>query len=199
MTPTIILASASTIRRNLLESAGLQPVVEAARIDEAAIKAALLAENANPHDIADALAEMKALRVSARHPGAIVIGADQVLDLGGTMLDKPRDMAEARAQLLAMRGRSHRLISAAVIVRGGVAIWRHAGIVRLTMREFSEDYLDSYLARGGEDLLHSVGAYKLEAEGVRLFASIEGDYFTVLGLPLLEVLTHLTETRVLPT
>lgn len=198
MHPPIILASASPIRQKLLEGAGLRPIIAPARIDEAAIKAALLAENASPRDVADTLAEGKALRVSEKYPGALVIGSDQVLDFGGRIFDKPETLSQARAQLQELRGRTHRLISAVVIVKDGQPVWRHAGIVRLTMRDFTDAFLDSYLQRGGQDLLSSVGAYKLEEEGVRLFASIEGDYFTVLGLPLLEVLTHLTETGILP-
>jgi septum formation protein len=187
----IILASRSTIRADLLRNAAVKVEALPARIDETAVKQALLADGAPPRDIADALAEMKARKLSEKHPEALVIGCDQVLDHNGTILSKPATKQEARTQLLALRGDRHKLLSAAVIYEEGRPVWRHVGVVRMTMRPFGDDYLDAYLDRNWPGVGDSVGAYKLEEEGARLFARVEGDYFTVLGLPLLELLSYL--------
>lgn len=189
--PSLILASGSEIRAQLLRNAGLSPEIRPARIDEDAIRAAFVAEGATPRDLADALAEMKARRMSDRFPDALVLGCDQILECDGAVFAKPAGPEDARAQLRALRGRTHRLLSAAVICRGGEPLWRHVGEARLTMRDLSATYLDDYLARNWESIRHSVGCYKLEEEGVRLFARIEGDYFTILGLPLIDLLTWL--------
>jgi septum formation protein len=193
----IILASGSEIRREMLLNAGLDFVVEVARIDEQSLKASLLSENASPRDIADHLAEMKALRVSRKFPGAIVIGSDQVLEHKGQILNKPENMDAARAQLCQLRGEKHKLLSAAVVVKDGQPLWRHVGQTRLWMRGFSDQHLEAYLARQGNDVLSSVGSYKLEGEGIRFFSKIEGDYFNVLGMPLLELLNYLAITGVI--
>ena len=188
----IILASGSGIRATLLRNAGVVYDVVPARVDEEALRDAMLAEDAGARDIADALAEMKAQKISAKRPEALVIGCDQVLNLQGQLLTKPDSPETARAQLMAMRGKRHELLSAAVICENGKPVWRHVGVVRLLMRQFSDAYLDDYIARNWDSIRHSVGAYKLEEEGVRLFSQVQGDYFTVLGLPLLELLSYLT-------
>jgi len=195
----LILASKSGTRQQLLQNAGLSIEVETPRVDEEMIRDAMLAEQHTPRDIADALAEAKATQISRKRPGAMVLGCDQVLDLAGELLSKPTSPEQARAQLLAMRGRRHELLSAAVICEDGAPIWRHIGTARLTVRDFSDAWLDGYITRNWPDIADSVGAYKLEAEGVRLFSRIEGDYFTILGLPLLDLLGFLTLRGDLPT
>lgn len=192
MVQDLILASASQIRATLLRNAGVPFRVVTARIDEEGVRAALQAEAATPRDIADALAEMKARKIAAKEPGALVIGCDQVLALGSDILAKPESPAEAIAQLTAMRGRAHQLLSAAVIYAEGQPQWRHVGVVRLHMRDASDGYIADYVARNWEEIRHCVGGYQVEAEGIRLFHRIEGDYFNILGLPLLELLSYLT-------
>lgn len=192
MSHKIILASGSEIRKTLLQNAGVEVTALPARIDEDMIKAAMVAEGAKPRDIADALAEGKARKVSVKHPEALVIGCDQVLNLGGKLLSKPESPEDARAQLTELRNTDHALLSAAVIYEGGEPKWRHVGVARLTMRDFSDAYLDDYVARNWDSIRHSVGGYKLEEEGVRLFSRIDGDYFTILGVPLLELLSYLS-------
>jgi septum formation protein len=188
----LILASGSKIRAELMTNAGLEFTVEKPRVDEEAIKAALSAEMAPPRDIADALAEYKARKVSQKHPNALVLACDQVLAFQGKVFDKPNSEADAKAQIQALSGDKHQLLSAAVIYEGGKPLWRHVGIVRLTMREVSDGYLDAYIERNWSEIRHCVGSYQLEKEGVRLFSKIEGDYFTVLGMPLVEILSYLT-------
>ncbi|SET38652.1 Maf family protein [Oceanicella actignis] len=200
MSARVVLASASRARARMLEAAGVPVVIEPARVDEAEIKRAMLAEGAPARDVADALAEMKAMRVGLRRadaPGDLVLGADQVLVCEDRLFDKPADRAEAAAQLRALRGRTHQLLSAAVIVHQGRPVWRHVGRAQLAMRPFSDQFLDDYLDRLGDTVTETVGCYHLEGLGAQLFSRVQGDHFTVLGLPLLEILGFLRARGVL--
>lgn len=189
----IVLASGSRARRELLAAAGVHFIVEPADVDEPAIRARLHREDAGvaPQRVAEILAATKAEEVSTRRAGALVIGGDQVLALGNEVLSKSDSMAEARAALQRLRGRVHELHSAVAFAEDGRVTWTHCATARLTMRDFSDAFLDDYLLRAGEGVCGSVGAYELEGLGVQLFEKIEGDYFTVLGLPLLPVLGEL--------
>lgn len=192
MPQKLVLASGSGIRRQMLENAGVSFEVSLPRVDEDAVRQSLLAEGASARDIADALAELKARKVSTRMPGALVLGCDQVLSFDGQIMAKPTSREQAEQQLRQLRGAGHQLLSAAVICEDGQPIWRFVGTVRLQMRDFSDSYLTTYLERNWPDISNSVGGYKLESEGVRLFNRVDGDYFTVLGMPLLELLSYLT-------
>ncbi len=186
----IILASGSAIRRQILDGAGLDYSVMVRPIDEAAIKETMLEQGALMRDIADALAEAKALRVSRTVPG-FVIGADQIMVMDGQLFDKPKSVSEARERLWAMRGKTHNLIGAVVIAQDGAAQWRHISKTSLKVREFSQDFLDNYIETEGDELLSSVGGYKFEGRGAQLFEHVDGDFFSILGLPLLPVLDYL--------
>ena len=187
---SLILASASPSRRQLLANAGLSFTIEPSGIDEDEVKRSL-GSRAAPQELASTLAEMKAVRVSARHPGAMVVGADSTLACNGRMFDKPPDLATARKQLQTLRGQTHELFSSVVVARGGARLWHWSERARLTMRQLNDAFIDSYLARAGHDVLASVGAYQLEGLGAHLFSRVDGDYFTILGLPMLPLLSYL--------
>lgn len=186
----IILASGSAIRREIMEGAGINFKVITKAVDEGAIKESMLAESARLRDIADALAEAKAMRVSRTEPG-LVIGADQIMVMDKRLYDKPVSMEAARERLLSMRGKVHYLLGAVVICENGVPVWRHMAKTKLTMRDFSEAFLDDYLQEEGEQILSSVGAYRFEGRGAQLFSHVDGDFFSILGLSLLPVLDYL--------
>jgi septum formation protein len=194
--PGLVLASSSATRRALLARAGLAFEAMPAAVDEAALKESAQAEAIPPEDAAMMLAEAKAERVARRRPEALVLGCDQLLvcrmaDGGDRWFDKPPDLAAARAQLLALRGRTHRLVTATVAWRGGERVWQDLSVPRLAMREFSDSFLDAYLATEGEAVCASVGGYRLEGLGIHLFNRVEGEHSAILGLPLLPLLRFL--------
>ncbi|RVU36236.1 septum formation protein Maf [Hwanghaeella grinnelliae] len=186
--PRIILASASSARAALLRGAGLTFTVEPSRVDEETVKDSLKAEGATAPDVALALADLKAAKLSARYPDALVIGADQMLDCNGIWFDKPPDKDALFAQLMALRGKTHHLEAALCVHQNGRRIWHIVERAALTMRDFSDDFLKGYVAAADDEVLASVGGYRLEGVGAQLFSKIEGDYFTILGLPLLPLL-----------
>ena len=195
MPDAIVLASGSPFRRKMLEDAGLAIEVEKPQIDERAVEAAVANSGVGPEDLALILAEAKALEISQDRPGALVIGTDQTLSVGDEVLHKPRDMEEARRRLLALSGKAHQLNSAVVVMRDGEVLWRHVGVARLTMRELDPGFIGRHLSRVGERALSSVGAYQIEGEGIQLFEAIEGDHFTIVGMPLLPLLAKLREMQ----
>lgn len=191
MTP-IVLASKSAARGALLAGAGIPFEAADSGVDEDAIKARLLAQGSDPRAVAQALADAKAAAVSATHQG-LIIGADQTLDLEGVLFDKVSTIDEARARLRLLRGKCHQLHSAVAVAAGGLVVWRDQVSASLAMRDFSDAFLDAYLMRNGDAVLSSVGCYQLEGEGVQLFEAIEGDYFTILGLPMFGLLAFLRQ------
>lgn len=191
----LTLASGSAIRATLLRNAGLEIAVQPARIDEDSLRESLAAEGASAHDQADALAEHKALKVARRMPEGLVLGCDQILECDGRIHTKPETPDDARAQLDALRDRTHRLHTAAVLYAQGQPVWRHVSTPRLTMRAFSDAFRDAYVTAHWDDIRHCVGCYQIEGAGIRLFSQIEGDLFAIQGLPLLELLTILTQRQ----
>ncbi len=195
----LILASQSAARRAMLAAAGVPHEAMAAGVDEESAKAALRAEGLDGRALADALAELKATKLSRRHPADLVLGCDSTVSLAdGTLLDKAESRDEAAAQLRALRGTTHRLHSAAVICEGGVPVWRHVDVAKLTMRSFSDAFLDRYLDAEWPAIGGCVGGYRLEGLGVQLFARVEGSHFTILGLPLLALLDYCRVRGVMP-
>jgi septum formation protein len=187
----MILASKSPFRAMILKNAGVPFRTETANIDERSVEAPLFNSGATPEDVAQVLAEAKAVDVSERFPGEIVVGSDQTLSLGDDVFHKPQDMEEARQHLLRLSGQTHQLNSAIAIARNGEAIWRHLSVARLTMRDLSPEFIGGHLANTSASALQSVGAYQYEGRGIQLFEKIEGDYFTIVGLPILPLLKEL--------
>ncbi|EYD74157.1 Septum formation protein Maf [Rubellimicrobium mesophilum DSM 19309] len=198
MSQSLVLASGSATRAAMLRAAGVPFEVVVARVDEETFTAGLLAEGASARDIADALAEMKAARISPRRPEAFVLGCDQTLSCDGELFSKPATPEEARKQLRSLMGRTHKLHSAAVIYQHEQPVWREVTEAKLTMGRMSDEWVDGYLGRNWESVRHSAGAYRIEEEGVRLFTKVEGDHFTILGLPLLPLLSFLTLRGTIP-
>jgi septum formation protein len=198
MAESVILASASSARAQLLFAAGLEICVEPALVDEEAIKRAFRAEQRLAADCALALAEAKARLVAGCNPHAFVVGADQILVCDGRWFDKPPSLDDAFAQLRILRGRTHELVTAACLVWNGDLIWHMVSSAELTMRNFSDAFLDAYVGAEGSAVVGSVGAYRLEGRGVQLFSHIKGDYFAILGLPLIELLGCLRDRGALP-
>lgn len=195
MTTRLILASTSPYRQAILRDAGLDFEAVAPGIDERAAEAPLKGSGATPQEVAEILAAAKALAVSERYPAALVIGCDQTLSLGGEILHKPANMEEARRRLLALSGKTHQLNSAVVLASGGQVIWQHVGVASLTMRHLDPAYVGRHLAAVGDKALSSVGAYQIEGQGIQLFEKVEGDHFTIVGLPLLPLLAELRRLK----
>ncbi len=195
----VLLASASAARAALLRAAGVPFTVCGSRIDEDEIKLSLRADGADGAAIAETLAETKAAHVSRNSPGSFVIGADQILECGRRQFDKPADRAEAREQLRQLRGRPHSLITCVVVCRDGRRLWHHLARAELEIRQFSDEFLEQYIETIGEAALLGPGAYQVEGPGAQLFSRIKGDYFTILGLPLIPLLDYLRFQRVLGT
>lgn len=194
----LILASQSAARRAMLAAAGVPHEAMPAGVDEEAAKESLHGEGLDARGLADALAELKALRLSRRHPDALVLGCDQTLACAdGSMLDKPVDRDMARQQLLQLRGETHSLTSAAVICEAGRPVWRHVDVAKLTMRDFSDAFLDRYLDAEWPAISGCVGGYRLEGLGAQLFSRVNGDHFTILGLSLIPLLDFLRTRRIL--
>jgi septum formation protein len=193
MVERIVLASGSPFRKAMLEAAGVDIDVMPARIDERAVEKTLEGSGASPEDVAQVLAEAKALDVSEKNSGRLVLGCDQTLSLGDELFHKPKDMEGARAQLLKLSGKIHQLNSAVVLARNGEAFWRYVGVANLTMRKLDPAFVGRHLARVGPMALNSVGTYQIEGEGIQLFEKVEGDHFTIVGLPLLPLLRELRE------
>jgi septum formation protein len=194
----LILASQSTARKQMLENAGVSFVTESPMVDEEAIKQSLRTRALSGRDLADALAEFKALKLSRRHPDALVLGADQTLECkDGTLLDKPESLPALRQQLQRLSGSTHDLWSAAVLAQAGQPIWRHVERCRMHMRPLSPDFIDQYLEIEGEGLLACVGGYRIEGLGIQLFDKVEGSHFAIMGLPLLPLLDILRQHRLL--
>lgn len=188
---TLVLASGSQARQRLLRDVGVRFEIKPAMVDETAILSSLVAEGASERDSADLLAELKAVQVSRALDGCLVIGSDQILSLGKKFFQKPATFEAAREQLKQLRGQTHVLTSAVCIAENGAVIWRHVSQARLTMREFSDAFLDGYLHEVGDEVLNSVGAYHVEGRGLQMFSRIDGDLFTIQGLPLLPLLDFL--------
>ena len=199
MKRTVVLASASASRAAVLRNAGIAVEQVPASVDEDAVKESFRESNGSAAQAATALAELKAQHVSRQQPGDFVVGADQMLQCGGVWFDKPIDMDHARRHLIALRGNSHELVAAVCVVREGECLWRHLESATLTMRPFSDAFLDEYLDAVGDTVCSAVGAYRLEERGAQLFSRIEGDYFTILGIPLLPLLGFLVNHGVVTT
>ncbi len=196
---SLILASASATRASLLRGAGIPFETRPAHIDEDAIKDSMLADGADSRAIADALAEAKALRISLSCPGELILGADQVLDFDSELISKSPDLEAAAILLRRLRGQAHKIVTAAVLARDGVPIWRHLTVATMTMRDFSEAFLADYLAVEGEGVLSSVGCFQIEGRGLQLFSRIDGDYYSILGLPMIPLLTALRTQGIIRT
>jgi len=191
MTSTLILASSSPFRRMLMDNAGLVFQSVPAAIDERAIEEPLEREGASPQVVALVLARAKAREVAARSPSALVIGSDQTMSLGSRVYHKPADLDQAREQLMSLSGQTHQLNSAVVIMRDADVLWEHVAQAQLTVRALTSDFVERHLQRVGPKALTSVGGYQLEGEGIQLFSAVDGDYFTILGLPMLPLLNAL--------
>ena len=191
MSGKLILASSSEVRKALLEKSNISFTSIKANIDEDAVKSSLLSENYSPRDIADALAELKASKISLKNQNSLVLGCDQILEFEGNILEKPPSKNSAIQQLMKISGKKHCAYSAAVIFESSQPIWRYVGKADLFLKNNSEEYISDYVNRNWESIKNSVGGYKIEEEGCRLFSKINGDYFSILGMPLLEIINYL--------